>query len=126
MEQKQIQFYNNNGQVVKALLKPFISADMLVETTKIIRKYSKYLELFTNEITADSFDFDKLSDTDFRRAMIYLNLLSSDADKSNLLNNIYKLYQQEIEKELLPIIIDIASISNKEIVEMLNNPDFSL
>jgi hypothetical protein len=38
MKNTEIKFYNSNGDEINAKLKPFISADMIVEFTKIFEE----------------------------------------------------------------------------------------
>ena len=118
-------FYNSKDQAIKVSLKPFISADMITETTRILRKYQKTYDAFIDRVMHPEFDIDTLSDTEYLK---YKYLWDTIIHKPHLtaFDKCFKLYEQEMCKELLSIIIDVPAITNKEVLEMLNNADLSL
>jgi hypothetical protein len=131
MKHTEIKFYDNNSAEVTVKLKKNITANMIVEISRILKKYSTMYDNFTKKVLAK--DYDVLSETDtmeFLRAKKYLDIVAKQvADKtlaSGIFNIVYEIYSFEINKEIIPFIIDKATISNKQIIEMIDSPDHSL
>lgn len=127
MDNTTIIFYSKSGQKIDAKLKAFISAEMLVEITKILRKYTKKFDDFIKIVLDKNFELESLTDVDFLRAKKYMELSLTKIEEkntiSNIFNEVYNLYEDEMNREVIPLITDIKTISNKEIVEMLKDSE---
>lgn len=129
MEQKTIIFYTKNGTPITVKLKAFISADMIVEMTRILRKYvSKSQEFINNLDGAKAIEDASYSDADYLRAKKVVNIFSEllkTNSKYNEYELAYTLYEDEMNREIIPLIV-VNDISNKEIKEMLSDSDSAL
>ena len=132
METLNITFYDNKEQKVEAKLKTFISAEMIVEMTQILRKYAKIHDDFIALINSEEFDITSLNDNDYLRVKKHFEKTLSrlnDTQSHNILNvfnQVYALYQDDMNREIVPIITDTKSIKNKDILDMLENTNATL
>ena len=116
-----IQLLNKNGKALEELtLKEIITAEMKVEFTKIFRKYAKLYDDFRERIAKTETDIDTLSEEDYLRA-IRISKYPDDPYK-----NIFHLYGDTINKEVIPLLVNRDSIKNKIVIEMIDNPDDEL
>ena len=118
-KQNTIKFFNSNGTEIEAKTKPFISADMIVEHTKIIRKYAKKYDDFLKFVTDKDIDnkIHTCTDAEFYRMRQFAKVTSAD----DIFDRLQILYQDEINREIIPIITDISTITDKDIIKMLND-----
>lgn len=123
MKNTQIEFYDQTGSKIVVKLKKFISANMIVEITKILKKYATTYDGFIKNISLPEYEIMNEPELEFIRAKKYLEYaLARDKDKPiNIFEDIYFLYADEINKEIIPLIVDISSITNKKIIDMLKD-----
>ena len=116
-----ISLLNKDGKPTDELtLKEVITAEMKVEFTKIFRKYAKLYDDFRNMIMQEETDINSLSDEDFLRA------IRIQKHPNEPYKNIFYIYGDVINREIIPLFADISSIKNKSFLEMINNPDNEL
>ena len=117
----EISLLNKDGKPTDELtLKEVITAEMKVEFTKIFRKYAKLYDDFRNMIMQEETDINSLSDEDFLRA------IRIQKHPNEPYKNIFYIYGDVINREIIPLFADISSIKNKSFLEMINNPDNEL
>ena len=91
MSNNEIKFVTAKGETVTALLKPFISAKMIVEITKIYRKYTAKYDAFVGMWQdADEKTLADLSDADFIRSKKFSEIAVARADVAERLMQEYK------------------------------------
>jgi len=115
MNNKTINLFNSSGEEVVVGIKPFISANMLVEVTRIYRKYAKKHDQFVAKINEKGFDLDSLSDKEYLKAKQYLLELQERVNEYQ--NKLLTYY--DLQKEIGDGIGDSDIKSRKKIVDNL-------
>ena len=120
----EIQLISKSDKSVKIKLKEIITAEIRVEYTRIYRQFDSERAALVTQITADDFDHTALTEDDYLRAVKITNYLNANRDDTD--NLLFELYSFEFIKVFLHYIIKRESITEKSILEMVDNSDNEL
>jgi len=110
---------NKSNKLVKVKLKDIITAEMRVNYIQIYRKYDSIRLKFIERVFTEDFDTSTLSDNDYLILLKIQNHINAKNINADAL--LVDLYGFEIIKELLPSLLINDTVSDKAVLEMLND-----